>query len=125
MNISLASGIRPIAIKIGGKEVLATGTIIADQKKLIEFSLANLRFVMRFEHSDGSQRLEIGESTETSIELKLINFDNPLGSGTTVPVLIGNLSGRELYLAFMVYALDEKSIKTVHFTFSLGDTVSE
>lgn len=113
----------PLIVKTGGREVVASGTVITGEKSNLEFQLAHLRVVFSFE-SDGSQpRLGPSSATGSTLNLTLFNFNNSIGSGTTSPLEIGSLQGKRLWLSFMVYALTPDSSKTVHYTFMVGDPI--
>ena len=110
----------PVAIKASGKDVLAAGTVLAEDGT-VEFSIAQLRVIMDFLKDASSTRAESTADGPTTLRLKLFNFSSSLGSGTTTPMQIGTFAGRTLFLSFMVYALSEGSLRTIHYTFALGD----
>ncbi len=51
--------------------------------------------------------------------LTLINFNNPIGTGTNSPLEIGMLEQKKLYLSLMVYSLDGSNMRVMHYTFWL------
>lgn len=112
-----------LRLTTAGKDVVASGTVITFDSKNVEFHIANLRISLDFIDDGGATRME-GDVNETAIlKLRLYNFNNSIGSGTTSPMEIGQLNGRVLWLAFMVYAISNKASKTVHYTLMLGDQV--
>ena len=111
----------PLQIKTAGRDVIATGTVITADHLSLEFQLAHLRVVFSFVSDGGQPRLGPSSASGSSLNLTLYNFNNSIGSGTTAPLEIGTLSGRKLWLSFMVYALSPESSKTVHYTFMLGE----
>lgn len=111
----------PLQIKTGSFDVVASGTVITVPSQNLEFQISNLRVVFAFVSDGGQPRLGPGSASDFTLNLTLYNFNNSIGSGTTSPIEIGNLSGRKLWLSFTVYALSPESSKTVHYTFMLGD----
>lgn len=111
----------PFQIRTGGFDVVAAGTVITADNQSLEFQLAHLRVVFSFVSDGGSTRLGPGSASGSTLNLTLYNFTNSIGSGTTSPIEIGILSGRKLWLSFMVYALSPESSKTVHYTFMVGE----
>lgn len=111
----------PLQIKTGSFDVIASGTVITAPSQNLEFQLSNLRVVFAFVSDGGLPRLGPGSATGSVLNLTLYNFNNSIGSGTTSPIEIGNLSGRKLWLSFTIYALSPESSKTVHYTFMVGE----
>lgn len=111
----------PLQIRSAGKDVLASGTVITADSKNLEFQLSHLRIVMQFLSDGNAPRMEATSDQSAALNLVLFNFNSSIGSGTTSPVDIGTFNGRRLLFAFMVYALNDVSSKTVHYTFMLGD----
>lgn len=73
--------------------------------------------VLKFEDTDENQhRLEQNVS-ENTITLTCINFNNPLGTGTTVPIELATFNGKKMFIHFWVYALGDKSLKKVVYSF--------
>jgi hypothetical protein len=111
----------PLQIKAGGFDVVASGTVITAPSQNLEFQLGNLRVIFAFVFDGGQPRLGPSSASGSTLNLTLYNFNNSIGSGTTSPIEIGNLSGRKLWLSFNVYALSPESSKTVHYTFMVGE----
>lgn len=112
----------PLQIRTVGRDVVASGSVLTADPTNLEFQIAQLRVVLKFANDSGTTRMETESASSESLNLKLYNFNNSIGSGTTLPVEIGTLGGRRLFLAFMIYALSPESSKTVHYTFMLGDS---
>ncbi|KGM40553.1 hypothetical protein JY96_12280 [Aquabacterium sp. NJ1] len=111
----------PLRIKTGGRDVVVSGTAITADNKSLEFYLADLIVVLKFETDGESPRFGSVFAEGSSLTLPLYNFNNSLGSGTTIPIEIGTLNQRKLFLSFMIYALTPQSSKVVHYTFMVGD----
>lgn len=118
---SPGSSLAPLQIRTGGCDVIAAGTVITANNQGLEFQLAHLRVVISFVSDGTATRLGAASASGSTLNLTLYNFNNSIGAGTTSPMEIGNLSGRKLWLSFMVYALSPESSKTVHYTFMVGD----
>jgi hypothetical protein len=113
----------PLKIRTSGKDVLASGTVLTADSQNLEFQLAHLGVKLVFLTDSTTTRME-GKTDETgTLTLSLYNFNNSIGAGTTLPIDIGTFNGRKLWFAFMVYAMNSQSLKTVHYTFMLGDSV--
>lgn len=87
----------------------------------MEISFDELVFRLTFHFDKGARRLESVGGGERELELKLFNFVNALGTGTTEPLQVGTYMGKKLWLSFVVYSLDATTIRTIHYTFFGGD----
>ena len=58
---------------------------------------------------------------EDTIEIKCINFNNPFGSGTFIPIELATIEGKKLYIHFWTFLLGEstknKTSRKVEYTF--------
>lgn len=54
--------------------------------------------------------------SSTELELKLFNFNNPLGIGNTSPIFIGTNESKKIYLNYRVYTLQGVKSKLIHYT---------
>ena len=109
-------------IKSGNTIVLASGTVISHNNEPIEISFPMtgepLTIVFIFDKDDtGKTLLKANAPTTKRLELTLLNFNNSLGQGNIQPLQIGEISHKQIFLNFRVYALDEKTSKTLQFTF--------
>jgi hypothetical protein len=113
-------------IKSGSADVLGSGLVISYNRNPIEIeSGTRERLLIKFiftEDDEQEQLINPTSLTKEELELELVNFNNPVGSGTTEPLLLGELDERELYLNFRVYALNGAD-RTLHYTFYLGEEV--
>ena len=122
-GVPLGQPIAALQIRTAGRDVVASGTVITADNQNLEFQLAHLRVVFTFVSDSGQTRLGPGTASGSTLSLTLYNFNNSIGAGTTSPIVIGTLTGRKLWLSFMVYALNPETSKTVHYTFALGEPV--
>ena len=73
--------------------------------------------VINFE-SNGDKQRSLKQSVDgNTIQLTCINFDNSLGTGTTKPIELATYNGKKIYINFFVYALGEKSLRKIVYTF--------
>ena len=108
-----------IMIKVGEYEVLNSGTIITHANKSVEFEIKMLRVRIQFEKDTENKTHKVNSSiidNGTCFQITLINFDNSLGTGLTVPIEIGTINGEKIYLQFIVYALTEAGTKMLSYT---------
>lgn len=112
----------PLQIKSAGRDVVACGTVMSADNKNLEFQIADLRIIFAFSSDGGEPRFGDSSAVGSTLQLNLFNFDNPLGSGTTAPVEIGTLHRRKLLISFWIYAPNPEGVKTVHYTFFVGDS---
>lgn len=114
----------PVIFTSSGKDVIASGTVHTFGSENLEIVRGELKFIFEFKNDSGTPRLQGEALSTTTLKLMLYNFDNPLGAGTNNPIEVGTLQNRKLYITFTVYAFNPSSVKTVHFTFFLGESIS-
>ncbi|MCF8276721.1 MAG: hypothetical protein K9J17_08305 [Flavobacteriales bacterium] len=114
-------------ITTGDLEIFESGTIISYGIDPITFHITEkIRIVFKFKidsHQKAHQvRAEISQENEMTLEFT--NFEEALGIGNTLPLELGTVKGRRLFLNYRIYSLADKSVgKTVHYTWYLGETV--
>jgi hypothetical protein len=111
-----------ISFKIlsGDKEVFQAGTVITCDNEGITFEISVIKVILSFEKDISTQEPSMKAENDVNantLTLKLINFDNPLGTATTKPLIIGTINGRTLFLNFSVHAIGNTAQKTVHYTY--------
>jgi len=110
----------------GDKEIFDSGLVIAFKNEPILIQLTpTMKITISFidDKSDAKQRIEPKPKSEDELELKLINFNNSMGTGTTEPMRLGTIDNRYLYLNFFVYSLGLGTQKTFQYTWYLGEEV--
>jgi hypothetical protein len=108
-------------------EVLDSGTIISYMDEPICFQIAaDLKIVMSFKTDKDvkDQKMDYKAVGNKELEIILTNFNNTLGTGNAAPLPLAKINNRQVYLNFVVYAFDEKSNKTVHYTWYLREEVA-
>jgi len=111
----------------GKAEILASGSVITFRSEPLRIRFAGLALVLKFQTDDKKKGTRMhGHADGKELQLTLTNFNSPLGSGTSEPIRIGTLGGKNLYLNFRVYALNNAADKTVHYTiYALDEKSSE
>lgn len=99
-------------IKSGKAEIISNGTVISfrGQPIQIEFEdvLKNtIRIVFEFKDDKTKEDTPYTNATADGLNLKieLFNFNNPLGSGSSAPLQIGNFEGKPMFLNYRVYKI--------------------
>ncbi len=121
----------PCKVTSGNAKVVASGTAISFNGAPIEIEIgadSPLAIRLIFEESQSglnSPEIRAHAPDQNTLELTLRNFDNPIGTGTTKPLRVATISGREAYLHFRVFALPGSSDKTVHFSIFVIGGVEE
>ena len=109
-------------IQTESKKVFEHGTVISFKQEPLIFAISDLKVKISFlDNTDEKQAILPNQIGAKEIELKLVNFNNSLGTGTTEPLGIGTVSNKRLYLNFVVHALGNQ--KTLHYTWYLGEEV--
>jgi hypothetical protein len=119
-----------MAIKIttgdSGYEILDSGTVISFLNESIKFQLAaDLKIIVSFKTDKEikDQKMDFNSISNNELELILTNFHNSLGTGNAAPISLAIINGKTVYFNFMVYAINETSSKTVHYTWYLREEV--
>ncbi len=118
-------------IESGPAEIVASGTVFAFSGSPITITFGSptetLKLIFEFKDEEGKEDLRVEATvvdTQT-LKLTLINFKNPLGSGTTKPKPFGSLDGRRLYVHYRVYSLSDAADKMLHFNIYKAEEVSK
>ncbi len=125
--MSTVNFISPVEVKLKSaeKDIIASGSVHTFDNANLEIEISGLHFIFDFISDSEGQRLQHEAIDDRSVKIKLFNFDNSLGTGTTAPLPMGRINGRKLYISFMVHALSKESSKIVSYTFFLGENVDE
>lgn len=119
----IGSSATPMLVKVqtAGREVIASGSAITGNNSNLEVQIAQFKFVFNFVNDGSGHKVAYRNDGPTVLVLDIYNFVEPLNTGTTEPVKLGSLAGRQLYLSFFVSSLNPSSSKLVNYTFSLGE----
>lgn len=105
-------------VSSGPCDVLGSGTVISYLSNPIEIRLPGLGLIFKFQdepEKEGGSTISGRVVEPSTLELTLINFKNPIGSGSGAPMEIGSRDNQRLFLHFRVYQLVGGD-KTLHFT---------
>ncbi|MFT3934176.1 MAG: hypothetical protein QM726_11210 [Chitinophagaceae bacterium] len=100
-------------------EIIDTGTIITFNDEPLKFELTLgvtiiIKFILNTNLS--AQKMDFNVISNTELELILTNFTSSLGTGNLSPLPLAKIDNKQVYLNFVVYALNETSNKTIHYT---------
>jgi hypothetical protein len=106
-------------------DIYETGSIISINKKPIDFIFDDLTFRFIFEDDNTKEknqlRAEKLPDQQKGLNVIFSNFNETLGVGNSVPIPIGWIQNRNLYLNYRIYCLTPESDKLIHFTWYLGE----
>jgi hypothetical protein len=111
---------KPITIKTGDYELVDSGVfhVLEKSKSVIEYPSFKIYF--DFE-KDSNQPTSIkANAIEGGLEITLINV-NDLMYGTIDLVKIGQIDSKNLYLAFTIGSLNDKTIRIVEYSLYAGN----
>ena len=112
------------AVKLGDKDVIASGSLVVPPGEGAEFTIADLSVAVVFETvADRTHAIDGQVLSEKRLRIVLKNFASALGTTTVQPLGIGNLSGRPLFASFAVHAIGSGSddpVRVLYYTFLLG-----
>jgi hypothetical protein len=114
-------------ITTGNAEVLDYGAVILYDNSPFSISFGEengveLKLSFKFKTSSESKpTIETEDVENNTLNLTLVNFDNPLGTGTINPIPIGTWHNKKLSLSFKVYSLSGSEQKSFEFTFYQHD----
>lgn len=102
--------------KIGEFELIDSGSIVIDKANTVSFFLDDLEIeIVFFDRDDKKQEIKAIPVDTKKLQLQLINFNNPLGTGPTKPLNIATLNtGECVYLQYVVYAIHD--MKILHYS---------
>lgn len=106
----------------GNAIILDSGSILAfSNTSDIEFAIVMdesfaFDLVLKFE-SDGKKQHNTKANVQNNkVEITCINYDNPLGIGTSKPIELGAFEGKKIYLNFWVFSLGNNTARKVSYT---------
>lgn len=106
-------------ISVGEYEVYDKGSVLSHGDRDILFEIKNLKVRIKFENNpedtNYAANINLIEGN-TCLQITLVNFNNPMGTGLTNPVEIGMINGSRLFFQFVVYRLGESDTRMVSYT---------
>ncbi|WP_027388385.1 DUF6864 domain-containing function [Chryseobacterium gregarium] len=111
-----------------GFEIIATGSVISFKDENINFDIAPgfkvvVNFVTDESQDEKETQIQYNGTEGSGLEITFINADNALNRGTTEPVLIGFMNGRNVYLNLAIDGYGKGLQKLLHFTFYQRETM--
>lgn len=124
----ITSGEIQMKVTVGDLEVIGCGmahTSKEDDLLVVLDNLIKLNFKFIKNDDDKSKRtlVEASKNEPNSGNVLVYNFDNPLGQGVLIPMLIGDLRGRELYMTFFTWTFPHNRI--INYVFYLGNSIKK
>lgn len=98
-------------VVIGGRAVVTSGSAVVLNGQEVEvvphrIGPAPLRIRIVFVERPGVvHSIETQIAPENTVEVSVVNFSNPLGTALIDPLLVGNIGGRNIYLALAVWTI--------------------
>ncbi len=112
-----------IEVSVGGRDVIAAGTVQTRGDEDIVLLLRGLKFVLTFRSTDAKETNVTGNLGDKSLVLNLENFDNSLG--ISYWGIVGTVDRRELTLDLFIHSVGEPNKnRLVSYSFSLGGVAS-
>lgn len=112
----------------GGKEVIASGTVVSAREAPIRFVLQpDFQVEVRFEY-DGPKTQRVSSKVEgPALVITISNFENSLGTSTTEPLQIGVFDGSYISLIFALYYIGDEVRHSIvfHYTFLKGERANK
>jgi hypothetical protein len=116
-------------ILIGELEVYESGNIVSTEKKiLITLQSENpftLEVELSFPEEEKETKMEAYQIEQVGIGIRLINFNNSLGTGNIKPMKIGWFNGRSLFINYRLIPINKNEGGVFNYTFLLGKIVDE
>lgn len=108
-------------IHIGDLEVLDSGSVTSTDGRDVVFNITpNLTIRVVFtEVEGGKQNMNIESKDKTTLVITLQNFNNPLGTEFTKPVIVGTYNSKTLLIHLKVIGMHQSKNRTVIYTWML------
>ncbi|HYT44481.1 MAG TPA: hypothetical protein VEP90_19280 [Methylomirabilota bacterium] len=109
----------PLKITSGEAEVYVSGSVVSyDEKPItIEFGSPPLKLILEFQNDNsGKAHFKAEDLGINTVKFTFLNTANVLGGGTTAPMRIGELDGKNLFFSFRAYRLNDTNQITLIYT---------
>ena len=93
--------------------LLDTFSMVVLSNKSIKLKIAedmNLLFVFNNDKNEKEHTFTTTIIEKTILKIELINFNNPLGTATKEPILVGDYNGKNIFVHFCVYSLGDNEL---------------
>lgn len=106
----------------GNYRMLDSGSVLAWSPEegidfLVEAEGLCFELHLRFLSIENAQQLIRPEVEGNVITLTCVNFDEPLGSGTSRPIELAETNGKKLFTSFWAYAPGNGAARKIDYTF--------
>jgi hypothetical protein len=110
-----------MAVKIGPREIIASGAVIAAGNEPVRVQLEGLDVVIVFSSGEG-EHTAAWTASEGTLTVTLTNWDNPLGVGFDRRIGV-NGAGLPIVMALFVHTIGPEGdrIRLVNYNFSVGE----
>jgi hypothetical protein len=109
-------------ISVNGRKIVESGSVVLSPKQdSVEIRISDLMFVLLFEKQEGAEspHVEMEMSGDKGLKLRLINWENQLGSGFSARV--GTFEDQELHITVSsdIIGSPEKYSRQIAYTFTV------
>ncbi len=125
LHQSSQNGLTIKRVTVGSLHVELSGSVLLSGQSrsgfLIDLDGSEVLFNFTFVDESGAQPGIRYSAVGNVVEFKIVNFNNPLGTGTTAPIRVGELREQSLYLNLLVFASGTEGTRLLHYTFYRGE----
>ncbi|OGV32034.1 MAG: hypothetical protein A2020_13990 [Lentisphaerae bacterium GWF2_45_14] len=113
-------------IKCGESDVIATGSVIAykdnplEMRFSIEGSDCFFRIFFKDDDTNKSPRIDLKNISTSGTDIFIVNSFTAFGTGSPVPIELGEINERKLSLSLRVYSISSSNEKLLHYTWLLS-----
>ena len=115
------------SIQVGEYRVLESGIVTSTEGRDVIFNITS-NFSVRVvftETEDDKQNMKFEVKNETSLVITLQNFNNPLGTEFTKPLVVGTYQTKALYLHLKILGMHQNGNRTIIYTWMQVDKNDE
>jgi hypothetical protein len=108
-------------ISTGKFEIINSGTIVGNPNESIEFNFQTLTFIIEFRKDSlkAESRIDKEAVDGKILKILLINFNSPLGTRSSIPISIGTIENRKLFLNLSAFSTSDATGHIFHYSFLL------
>jgi hypothetical protein len=113
-----------MAIKIGQRAVLESGSVLTENKNPVTIQIRDLSVKINFiDEAKNTIDARVSQTGEKGLTVNLVNFNN--SGGSSFDDIVGEIDGKPLVLGLYVHSLGaERRVHLLHYTFSVGEGFS-
>tara|TARA_B110000240_G_scaffold198066_1_gene256138 strand:+ start:4273 stop:4632 length:360 start_codon:yes stop_codon:yes gene_type:complete len=116
-----------IKISTGNYDIVSSGSIVGIHGESIQFEVNTLIFIFDFLTDTKNPKALINKEVigDKTLKFILVNFYNSLGTRNTVPMSLGKVDNRKLFINFNSYSVTDTSGPIFHYSFLLEKPESD